>query len=381
MPIDSENKSSKELEVKKSKTNIDDNNDNPPAPTTKTEDPHSQSQATNDADTGKISDPAPSKDKDKPDEIETEPVTADTNTESTQPPESKAIMDTPPTTKPEVEMESKVEINAKDVVKKGLKSIKPDGVKKFVTKSRDGADFWVPKTRLGNMVKDGTITTIQDALATGLSIREAEIVDILLPDLDDEVLDVNMVQRMTDSGRRVRFSITTVVGNGNGYVGLGRSKGKEVGPAIRKAIDNAKLNMISIRRGCGSWECGCGKPHTLPFTVIGKSGSTEVTFRPAPRGVGLAVGDVAKHILRLSGIEDAWSFTRGETRTTVNYSKAVFDALRKTAKIKTTEKQVEDLNIISGAIAIEVEESVSANGAETDITSKGQEGIEVKKEA
>lgn len=217
----------------------------------------------------------------------------------------------------------------------------------------DSADFWVPTTRLGKMVKDGEITTMKDALATGLVIREPEIVDILLPELDDEVLDVNMVQRMTDSGRRVRFLIMTVVGNGNGYVGLGSAKGKEVGPAIRKAIDNAKLNIIEIRRGCGSWECGCGASHSLPFSVNGKSGSTEVTFRPAPRGVGLAVGDVAKHILRLSGIKDAWGFTRGQTRTTINYSKAVFIALRNSAKLKTTEKQIQDLNITSGIVEIE----------------------------
>jgi small subunit ribosomal protein S5 len=250
--------------------------------------------------------------------------------------------------------EEDTEIRAEDVEDREIKKLpKKEETKKFVAKPEEGTDFWEPKTRLGRMVKNGEITTIKDALAMGLPIREPEIVDILLPDLDDEVLDVNMVQRMTDSGRRVRFAIMTVVGNSNGYVGLGSAKGKEVGPAIRKAIDNAKLNIIEIRRGCGSWECGCNTPHTLPFMVNGKSGSTEVTFRPAPRGVGLAVGDVAKHILRLSGIKDAWGFTRGETRTTINYAKAVFEALRYTAKLKTTEKQIQGLNILSGSIETE----------------------------
>src|SRR5690606_32161109 len=115
-------------------------------------------------------------------------------------------------------------------------------------------------------------------------LREPEIVDILLPELKDEVLDLNMVQRMTDSGRRVRFAVTCAVGNGDGFIGLGRAKGKEVGPTIRKAIDNAKLNMIEIKRGCGSWECGCGTAHSLPMTVVGKCGSVEVTLRSAPRG-------------------------------------------------------------------------------------------------
>ncbi len=131
---------------------------------------------------------------------------------------------------------------------------------------------WNPKTRLGKMVKRGEITTMEDALATRYPIREPEIVDALFPDLEDEVLDVNMVQRMTDSGRRVKFTVTSVVGNKSGYVGVGTSKGKEVGPTIRKSIDNAKLNLIKIRRGCGSWECGCDTPHTIPFEVTGKSG-------------------------------------------------------------------------------------------------------------
>ena len=165
--------------------------------------------------------------------------------------------------------------------------------------------YWTPKTRLGKMVEKGEITTMAEALKTRLPLREPEIVDILLPDLEDNVLDINMVQRMTDSGRRVRFAVTTVVGNGNGYVGLGRAKGKEVGPTIRKAIDNSKVNMIEVRRGCGSWECGCGQAHSLPFEVSGKMGSVRVTFKPAPKGISLAVGNVAKPLLKLAGIKES----------------------------------------------------------------------------
>src|SRR3989442_224405 len=128
---------------------------------------------------------------------------------------------------------------------------------------------WNPKTKLGKLVLKGEVTTFDDAVATGFPLREPEIVDILLPELEDEVLDVNMVQRMTDSGRRVNFAITCVVGNRDGFVGLGRARGKEVGPAIRRAIDNAKINMIRIKRGCGSWECGCYRSHSLPFKALG----------------------------------------------------------------------------------------------------------------
>ncbi|HEC82132.1 MAG TPA: 30S ribosomal protein S5 [Thermoplasmatales archaeon] len=215
---------------------------------------------------------------------------------------------------------------------------------------------WEPKTRLGHLVKSGEITTIHDALKSRLPLREPEIVDILLPDLKDEVIDVNMVQRMTDSGRRVKFVITVVVGNGDGYVGLGQAKGKEVGSSIRKAIENAKLNIIEIRRGCGSWECRCGKPHTLPFAVSGKSGSVEILFKPAPQGLGLAAGEVAKKILSIAGVKDIWAFARGTTRTTVNYAKAVFDALKKNAETRITESTYKKLNIVSGAVGVIEEE-------------------------
>lgn len=207
---------------------------------------------------------------------------------------------------------------------------------------------WEPKTRLGRMVKRGEITTMHEALNSRLPLREPEIVDALVPRLDDDVLDVNMVQRMTDSGRRVKFTVTTVVGNKDGFVGLGNAKGKEVGPTIRKSIDNAKLNIINIRRGCGSWQCGCGNPHTIPFKVTGKAGSVWIEFLPAPSGTGLAVGDTAKSILERAGIEDIWGFSKGHTRTTVNYAKAVFDALKDTTKMRVTETQAQELNIISG---------------------------------
>ena len=159
-----------------------------------------------------------------------------------------------------------------------------------------------------------------------------------------------MVQRMTDSGRRVKFVITVAVGNNNGFVGFGQAKGKEVGSSIRKAIDNAKLNIIEIRRGCGSWECGCGKPHTVPFAIKGRSGSIEITLKPAPHGIGLATGDVAKKILTLAGVKDCWAFTRGKTKTTVNYAKAVFNALKQNSEMRIMENEIKKVGIVSGNI-------------------------------
>jgi small subunit ribosomal protein S5 len=215
---------------------------------------------------------------------------------------------------------------------------------------------WEPKTKLGKLVRSGEIKTMSDAIKSGLPIREPEIVDVLLPEINDEVIDVNMVQRMTDSGRRVKFVITVAVGNNDGFIGFGQAKGKEVGSSIRKAIENAKLNVIEIRRGCGSWECGCKKPHTVPFAIKGKSGSVEITLKPAPQGIGLATGNVAKKILTLAGVEDCWAFTKGKTKTTVNYAKAVFNALEENAEMRILSDEIKKVGIVSGNIGIQKEE-------------------------
>jgi small subunit ribosomal protein S5 len=189
---------------------------------------------------------------------------------------------------------------------------------------------WIPLTGLGKMVVSGEITSIDQVLESGKPIKEVEIVDTFLPDLVDEVLDISMVQRMTDSGRRVKFRAVVVVGNKNGYIGFGQGKDAQVGAAITKAIKDAKLSIIKVNRGCGSWECGCSLEHSIPVQVTGKAGSVRVTLKPAPQGIGLVTGDVAKKVLGLAGIRDIWGFSSGETRTTINFAKATFNALIQT---------------------------------------------------
>jgi small subunit ribosomal protein S5 len=194
---------------------------------------------------------------------------------------------------------------------------------------------WIPRTRVGRLVKEGKITRIEEIFRQNLPILEPEIVDVLLPDLEHEVLDVSIVQKMTDSGRITKFRAVVVVGNREGIVGLGKGKARQFRFAIEKAIRNAKLNIIPVRRGCGSWECTCGEPHSVPFIVRGKSGSVEVIIKPAPKGTGLVAGDVAKKVLELAGIKDAWTQTKGETRTSYNFARATYLALRNTYKFVT----------------------------------------------
>jgi small subunit ribosomal protein S5 len=184
-------------------------------------------------------------------------------------------------------------------------------------------------------VKEGKIRTIDEVFANNYIIKEPEIVDILLPGLKQELLTVNLVQRQTHAGERNQFQAVVAVGNEDGYVGVGIGKARQVRQAIEKATREAKLNLIPVRRGCGSWKCSCDEPHSVPFVVRGKAGSVEVTLIPAPKGVGLVAGDVAKVVLRLAGIKDVWTQTRGDTRTTLNFAMAVYNALRDTYYFRT----------------------------------------------
>ncbi|MHA1432739.1 MAG: 30S ribosomal protein S5 [Candidatus Heimdallarchaeota archaeon] len=194
---------------------------------------------------------------------------------------------------------------------------------------------WVPKTKLGKLVKSGEITSIDDIFQQSLKISEEQIIDTLISNLEDEVININMVQRQTDAGEKSRFKACVAVGNRNGFVGIGEAKTKEIGPAIRKAIVDAKLKISPIRRGCGSWECSCNDPHSVPFKVRGKTGNCVVIAKPAPKGLGLASGNVAKVVFELAGITDIWTKSFGETRTTANYAKATFNALKQSYKIVT----------------------------------------------
>lgn len=192
---------------------------------------------------------------------------------------------------------------------------------------------WEPRTRLGQAVQEGQITSIDEIFQRGIPIKEYEIVDTLLPDLIDEVIEINLVQKMSSAGRKRRFQATIVVGNKAGYIGFGQAKLREIGPAIRQAILLAKMNITPVRRGCGSWECRCTHLHSIPFKTDGRTGSARIELIPAPRGTGIVAGKVAKTVLEMAGIKDIWTKTSGDTRTTSNYAKATFEALKGTYNI------------------------------------------------
>ena len=194
---------------------------------------------------------------------------------------------------------------------------------------------WVPKTKVGKMVQIGEIVSLEDIFTQGLKIKEPEIVDVLLPGLRQEVLGIGFVQKQTDAGEKSRFKAVVAVGNGTGFLGVGQGKARQVRSAIDKATLAAKLGVVPIRRGCGSWECGCGQTHSIPFKVRGKCGSVGIEVLPGPRGLGLVGGETPKIILTLAGVKDCWTRSFGSTGTLASMAFAVYEALRSTYGIVT----------------------------------------------
>lgn len=199
--------------------------------------------------------------------------------------------------------------------------------------SRFNNQEWIPRTSLGKMVLEGRLTSITEIFNQGYKIQEPEIIDTLIPDLQQEVLDINLVQKQTDAGEKSRFKALVVVGNYDGLFGLGAGKAQQVRAAIQKATIDAKLNVVPVKRGCGSWECGCRDPHSIPFQVVGKCGSVRIQLLPSPRGLGVVAGEVAKKIISFVGIKDCWSKSYGSTRTVPSFAYATYDALKNTYQI------------------------------------------------
>ena len=225
-------------------------------------------------------------------------------------------------------------------------------------------ETWKPKTELGKRVKNGEITNIDQILDAGMRVMEPEIVDILLPEMSIELLMIGQAkgkfgggarrtfrqtQKKTAEGNKPSFGTFIVVGNSNGYVGLGYGKSKETVPAREKALRNAKLNIIKVPRGSGSWQDYGKSANSIPFKTFGKCGSAKITLLPAPKGTGLRTASECSKLLNAAGIKDVWSQSEGQTRTTINLVSACFEALRNLNKIKVKPKNIEDLGIVMGA--------------------------------
>lgn len=258
---------------------------------------------------------------------------------------------------------------------------RPGGESEF-KRRRDEAqrEEWVPRTELGKKVLAGEYATLEEVFNSGRKILEPQIIDFLLKgQLAEEVMEVTSTQRMTACGRKMLMRAVVLVGNRAGYVGVGMGKAPESRDAINEAVLDAKKNIVRVRLGCGSWECGCGQQHTVARKVHGSNGSTHIWIKPAPRGVGIVAGGTSKKVLELAGVRDAWSFAKGRTRNVLNTILATISALNSLNSLKRGTDAALEEEAAEEAAAAALQSSVSESTQEAG-QAVGQSGSEEKNE-
>ena len=147
--------------------------------------------------------------------------------------------------------------------------------------------------------------------------------------LDEKVINISRVTKVTKGGRNMRFSATMVVGDGKGLVGIGSGKANEVPEAIKKALQAANKNLVKV---------SLVDNRTIPHEAIGTCGRAKVLIKPAPQGTGIVAGGAARAVLELAGVKDIISKSQG-SNTKVNVAKATLAALQQ----ERTAEQIAEL--------------------------------------
>ena len=147
--------------------------------------------------------------------------------------------------------------------------------------------------------------------------------------LEEKLVQVNRVAKVVKGGRVFGFTAVTVVGDGNGKIGFGRGKAREVPVAIQKALDHARRNMVNIDL----------KGKTIQYPIRSKYGASIVFMKPAAPGTGIIAGGAIRAVLELAGVQDVLSKCYGST-TPVNVVRATLNALKEMESAQTVAKRL-----------------------------------------
>ena len=146
-------------------------------------------------------------------------------------------------------------------------------------------------------------------------------------EFEERVVVVNRVTKVVKGGRRFRFAALVVVGDHKGRVGYGTGKAQEVPEAIKKAVEDAKKNIIYVPI----------VKTTIPHSITGVAGAGQVFLKPAPAGTGIIAGGPVRNVVELAGIQDIFSKPQGSS-TPINIIRATFEGLK---NLRTAEQIAE----------------------------------------
>ncbi|WP_035050893.1 30S ribosomal protein S5 [Carnobacterium pleistocenium] len=146
-------------------------------------------------------------------------------------------------------------------------------------------------------------------------------------ELEDRVVSINRVTKVVKGGRRLRFAAIVVVGDRNGHVGFGTGKAQEVPEAIRKAIEDARKNLIEVPM----------VDTTIPHAVIGRYSGGNILIKPAVAGSGVSAGGPVRAVLELAGVADVTSKSLGSS-TPINMIRATVEGLLQLKRVEDVAK-------------------------------------------